>query len=199
MRGFRLGARVFAYCWCVTAISAATIDFEAQGPNAPSTFTGTLNSPLIIGIATFTGGQLLKNEVNTGPDTTVVYATTGNLPLYTDPIVVTFAQPVDNVGLLVTNLAPDIYTLADNKGNFITSAQLNAGDSSMLNLTDSGVTRLTISSAVLFGWTFAIDNVTYTPSTTVVPEPPTAILLAGLLLSSVMLRKPNRGGSQPRA
>lgn len=46
----------------VLAIAAGTakadlIDFETQGASAPNHFTGTLNSPLVIGIATFTGGN----------------------------------------------------------------------------------------------------------------------------------------------
>ena len=40
--------------------SASTIDFEAQAAGSGGNLTGIPDSPLTIGIATFTGGELLK-------------------------------------------------------------------------------------------------------------------------------------------
>lgn len=167
--------------WMTTAASATTIDFEAQGAGAPSTFNATLNSPLVIGIATFTGGKLLNNEAVAVPpsaDPTAVYATTGFLPGYADPLVISFSQPVSNVSLLVTNETPDTYTLSDNAGH---SSSLAIGNNvtQMLSLVDSGVTQVTVATAATAGWDFAIDNVTFT---TTVPEPSPTIPVAGALL-----------------
>lgn len=166
----------------VVAATATTIDFEAQGTSAPSAFNGVLNSPLTIGIATFTGGQLLKNETFGTPsaDTTVVYATNGFLTGYTDPLVIVFSQPVSNVGMIVTNETPDTYTLADNLGHS-TSLPIGNNVNQMLSLTDTGVTRVTIATNATVGWDFAIDNVTFTPS---VPEPAALAYLGVLLLGA---------------
>ena len=54
---------------------ADLIDFETQAAGRGGSFTGKVDSPLVIGIATFTGGELLKNEIG-GVDKTGVYATT---------------------------------------------------------------------------------------------------------------------------
>ncbi|MBV8833808.1 MAG: PEP-CTERM sorting domain-containing protein [Acidobacteriaceae bacterium] len=171
----------------VAAVNATTIDFEAQGTSAPSTFNTTLNSPLVIGIATFTGGKLLKNEAVAVPppaETSAVYATTGFLTGYTDPLVITFTQPVSNVSLIVTNQTPDTYTLADNLGH---SSSLAIGNNvnQMLSLTDTGATQVTIGTNATVGWDFAIDNVTFTVSSA--PEPNTIALMA-LGLAGALLK-----------
>ncbi|HZS56005.1 MAG TPA: hypothetical protein VFA65_16500 [Bryobacteraceae bacterium] len=163
----------------VTAITATTIDFEAQGATAPSAFNSTLNSPLVIGIATFTGGKLLKGEVG-GADATAVYATTGFIAGYTDPLIITFSQPVSNVSLVVTNETPDTYTLMDNLGG---SAPLAIGNNinQTLSLNDIGVTQVSISTAAPVNWDFAIDNVSFTTAVTSAPEPLTVLPIAGFL------------------
>ena len=171
----------------VAAVNATTIDFEAQGTSAPSTFNTTLNSPLVIGIATFTGGKLLKNEavaVQPAAETSAVYAATGFLTGYTDPLVITFTQPVSNVSLIVTNQTPDTYTLADNLGH---SSSLAIGNNvnQMLSLTDTGATQVTIGTNATVGWDFAIDNVTFTVSSA--PEPNTIALMA-LGLAGALLK-----------
>ncbi len=174
----------------VAATNATTIDFEAQGASAPSAFNGTLNSPLVIGIATFTGGKLLKNEA-ASVDATAVYATVGGVAGYTDPLVITFSQAVNNVSLMVTNETPDTYTLADNLGNsFGLTASANSNQT--LSLTDSGVTQITIATTATVGWDFAIDNVSFTSSA--VPEPSTvgffSLGLMAALLIAFKIRKP---------
>ncbi|MBV9404016.1 MAG: hypothetical protein JO211_01630, partial [Acidobacteriaceae bacterium] len=146
---------------CLAAARATTINFEAQGAAAPAAFDNKLNSPLVIGIATFTGGELLRNEA-AAVDLTAVYATANGAP-YADPLTITFSQAVSNVSLLLTNETPDTYTLADNLGHSNSTA-VNANTGQTLSLVDSGVTQMTIASAIPFGWDFAIDNVSFTPS-----------------------------------
>src|SRR5581483_2046640 len=161
------------------AMTATTIDFEAQGATAPAAFNATLNSPLVIGIATFTGGKLLKNEAG-GVDATAVYATTGFITGYTDPLVIAFSQPVSNVSLVVTNETPDTYTLMDNLGG---SVALAAGNNvnQVLSLSDIGATQISIGTASPVGWDFAIDTVSFTPAPTSAPEPLTAFPVAAFL------------------
>jgi hypothetical protein len=152
---------------------ADLIDFEAQGASAPSVFTGALNSPLVIGDATFTGGQLLFDE-NFSLDETAIYATTnfyGNTYSYANPIVITFATPVDGFSILVISGVDNSYTVADNLGGS-TSSFLGELGSQTFSLPDAGIGSVTITSADdsedYPGITdFSIDNVSFTP----VPEP----------------------------
>ncbi|MDQ2842837.1 MAG: hypothetical protein M3Y72_17720 [Acidobacteriota bacterium] len=163
------------------AANATTIDFEAQGASAPSSFNGKTNSPLTIGIATFTGGELLRNSANSA-DKTAVYATT-NLAggRYADPLTILFAQPVSNFSVVLTNEIPDVYTVADNVGGS-SSLSPNANTAQTFSLTDAGITGVTIASASMVEWNYAIDNVTFTAATTSAPEPamflPVACVLA---------------------
>ena len=171
-------------------VRATTIDFEAQGANAPATFSNVLNSPLAIGIATFRGGQLLKNEANS-TDLSAVYATAG-MPPYLDPLTITFSQPVAGFSLTVTNNAPDTYIVADNLGGS-QSFGLNANTSQIFSLMDTGITGVTIVSATTTFWDFAIDNVTFSTASAVVPEPAIFLPAAGVLLGGVLLLRRYRG------
>jgi len=171
-------------------VRATTIDFEAQGATAPPAFSNVLNSPLAIGIATLRGGQLLKNESNS-TDVSAVYATAGGPP-YLDPLTITFSQPVAGFSLTVTNNAPDTYILADNLGGS-QSFVLNANANQIFSLADTGITGVTISSATTAFWDFAIDNVTFSTASAVVPEPATFLPAAGVLLGGVLLLRRYRG------
>ena len=154
------------------------IDFEAQGAGAPSVFTGTVNSPLVIGIATFTGGQLLNHESGPSPDQTAVYATANLAGGYTNPIPIHFSQPVSGFSILVTNLIADNYTVSDNLGG--SETLFIAGSSqAVFTLPDVGITSVTVQSAATGGqFDFAIDNVTFTPAAPPVPEPSSLALLS---------------------
>jgi hypothetical protein len=58
-------------------VGATVIDFEAQAADRGGDLTGIPDSPLTIGIATFTGGELLRGEVGLNADPTGVYASEG--------------------------------------------------------------------------------------------------------------------------
>jgi hypothetical protein len=161
----------------VGTAKADLINFEAQGASAPSGFNTTLNSPLVIGILTFTGGELLINEAG-GIDETAVYATTNSLGgAYTDPLTIVFSQAVGGFSIDVTDELPDSYTVADNRGGS-QSAVAGTNVTQLFSLTDNGITSVTISSATKSLWDFAIDNVQFTPTTAAVPEPSSLLLLA---------------------
>ncbi len=167
-------------------IGAATvIDFEAQAANTGGNLTGTPNSPLTIGMATFTGGELRDGEVGLPVDQTGVYASEGLFGSgETNPLVITFASPVTHFGVLVAN-ADDTknYIVSDNLGDSLTLALAGGGTAaSVFSLPGSGITTVDISSSDADAWSFAIDNVTFDPATTV-PEPKSLLLLAiGLML-----------------
>lgn len=172
---------------------ATTVDFEAQVANRGGNLTGIPDSPLAIGVATFTGGELLNSEVGLNADTSGVYASQGLFGSgETNPIVITFAIPVENFSVLVLN-GDDTrsYTVADNLGDSITTSLASAGalGNSTFSLRGNGLTTATITSANGDAWDFAIDNVSFT-ATTATPEPESLVLLGvGVLLLAALRSK----------
>lgn len=162
---------------------ADLIDFEAQGSGALSFFTGFPDSPLVIGNATFTGGQLLFQET-IAIDSTAVYGTAffGG-PGYTNPLTILFSEPVSGFNVQVTNEGADVYTVADNLGGSQSSV-LGMNDPHLFSLPDTGITSVTISGASPF-WDFAIDNVGFAPTGpppgSPVPEPAGIVPLISVL------------------
>ena len=177
---------IFTFC---VPLSAVTINFEAQGASAPSAFTGVPNSPFVVGIATFTGGQLLNKEVS-AIDVTAVYAT-ATVGKLADPLTITFSQPVSAFSLLLTNAVADTYVVSDDKGGS-QSLAVNQNTSQLFSLPDPGITSVSILSTITVPfWNFAIDDVTFTPAAVVntVPEPATLPVAGLLLVCSLLARK----------
>jgi hypothetical protein len=172
---------------------ATTIDFEAQAGGAtPTGFNNHVDSQLTIGVATFRGGELLKNEAG-GTDKTAVYATlagtTSPYPAagYLNPITITFSQAVSAFSLILTNNLADTYTVSDNQGG-TQSLALSAGVSQLFTLNDTGITSVSIGASDVTLDDFAIDNVLFTqgsaPATA--PEPGTLWVLLTLLVAVVL-------------
>jgi hypothetical protein len=57
--------------------TASVINFNTQAADRGGNLTGIPDSPLPIGMATFSGGELLNAEVGLNVDQTGVYATQG--------------------------------------------------------------------------------------------------------------------------
>ena len=182
---------------------AATIDFESQAAGRGGALTGVPDSPLVIGIATFTGGELRHAEIGLPADQTGVYATEG-FGSDGNPLTITFSMPVTSLSLLVLNgeAANQTYTLSDNLGDSV-HAQLALPGSlqnsaATLSLSGRAITAVSVQSANTDFWNFAIDNVAFTP----VPEPSTCLLLvggAGFLACASRRRRGNhcvRGASE---
>jgi hypothetical protein len=180
---------------CATALpaAAAVIDFEAQAANTGGNLTGIPDSPLAIGIATFTGGELRDGEIGLNADQTGVYASEGLFGSgETNPLVITFASPVSNFSVFVAN-GDDVrsYTVSDNLGDSVTMPLASAGglDAATFSLPGNGLKMVDISSANANAWDFAIDNVTFTPATST-PEPESLLLLAaGVGLLAAVCRR----------
>ena len=170
------------------AAHADIVNFDAQAAGHPSVFTGVPDSPLTIGIATFTGGQLLIHEQGGPADQTGIYATTNNAypGVYKNPITISFSQAVSGFSLVVTDNFPDTYTVTDNLGDLVAST-LAPDSFHTFTLPGSGITSVSIkASGGPFDVDFAIDDVTFTPiGTTVTPEPSSLLLLGtGLLMGT---------------
>jgi hypothetical protein len=175
--------------------TATVIDFEAQAANRGGNLTGIPDSPLTIGIATFTGGELRSGLINLPADETGVYASEGLFGSgETNPLVITFATPVSNFSVLVANgdAQNQTYTVSDDLGD---SASVTLALSGSLNnaaktvaLSASDIRTVSITSANVSFWNFAIDNVTFSA----VPEPMSvSLVLVGLGVAFACRR--NRG------
>jgi len=174
----------------VSPAHATVIDFETQAAQKGGNLTGVPDSPLTIGLASFTGGELLHGEVGLKADATGVYASEGLFGSgETNPLVITFSAPVQDFSLLVLN-GDDTrsYTVADDLGELLTKSLASAGSlgAATFALPGSALTRVTLTSANTDAWDFAIDNVTFTPSANVAPEPQAMLLSGvGLLLMAI--------------
>ena len=173
--------------------SATIIDFEAQAANRGGNLTGIPDSPLTIGIATFTGGELRSGLINLPADETGVYVSEGLFGSgETNPLVITFATPVSDFSMLVANgdAQNQTYTVSDELGD---SASVILALSGSLNnaaktvaLSGSDITTVSITSANVSFWNFAIDNVTFSA----VPEPMSvSLVLVGLGVAFCCRRK----------
>lgn len=174
---------------CNAHATPVLVDFDAQAQavSAPDAFSGKLDSPLQIGSATFLGGQLLTNEINS-TNTTGVYGTTSYVGTagYMNPLTVLFSSGVSNVSLDLTNNLNGLFTVTTNLGEIVT-ADLGFNTSHTFSLTGTGITSLTVTQAGP-NFVYSIDNLSYNIAAT--PEPNSLVLLGtGLLGAAAAFRR----------
>ena len=168
-------------------VSATVIDFETQAANRGGSLTGIPDSPLSIGIATFTGGELRNGLINLPADETGIYVSEGLFGSgETNPLVITFAMPVSGFSVLVANgdSQNQTHTVSDDLGDSAIVTLALAGSlnnaARTVALPGSGIRTVSITSANANFWNFAIDNVTFSA----VPEPMSvSFVLSGLVLA----------------
>jgi hypothetical protein len=172
--------------------SAALIDFEDQLPG-PAVFSLTTSGQTLTYAfgsltATFNNGAILTNELLQTVDNSNVYATfSGSAPSLTNPLTITFNQPVANFSVDVLNAAAGNYELFDNAGHtdFFTLA-VQGGSIHTGTFATAG-TVISIQELTIVGdvfpvrFDFAIDNVKFdAPVAGGVPEPSTwAMMILG--------------------
>jgi hypothetical protein len=185
--------RIFVLALFVAAsLPAATIDFEVQAANAGGFLTGIPDSPLAIGLATFTGGELRSAEIGLPADESGLYATQGVFGAgESNPLTIQFSLPVGGFSVYVANGDNTAtYIVSDDLGDSISASlpSAGAGGARIFSLPGVGIRAVDISSSNTDGWNFAIDDVMFVAT----PEPgPGLLLLVGFsLLGYFVRRKP---------
>ena len=141
----------------VAPVTARVINFDTQAAGQGGIPTGIPDSPLTIGAATFTGGELLNGETGLNVDPTGVYASEGIFGSGgdTNPVVISFSSPVDDFSVLVLN-GGDMrtYMVSDNLGDSITESLPSAGalGAATFSLAGNGLTTVSISSLITAEW-----------------------------------------------
>lgn len=184
---------ILCFWQCVLMASAAAlpadatvINFDAQAASHGGNLTGIPDSPMTIGIATFTGGELRGGEVGLNADQTGVYASEGLFGSgETNPLQITFALPISDFSVYVVN-AENVqsYTVSDNLGDSVTMSLASSANlgAATFSLPGTSITSVTITSANADAWDFAIDDTTFTTAISITPEPESFLLVgAGLV------------------
>jgi hypothetical protein len=182
--------------------SAITINFDDQGLTGPSVFAAagpaqTIDVATAAGNVRFEGGVILDNTSSLPANQTALYGTAhfGD-PTLTNPLTITFDNPITNFFLDVFNgLTVDIdYRVSDNAGNsavFTLPPNLSGGKTTI----GFAATGTIVSIEAISGlpdFDFFIDNITFNEPLPpgIVPEPATTLLLGGSLAAlAVFARK----------
>jgi hypothetical protein len=167
------------------------IDFDSQGLTGPSTFAAANPIPQTIPITvsgitvTFNFGVILTQATNFPANQTSVYGTASFVPGMSNPMIITFSQPVTNFFMNLYNgqVTDATYEVSDNNGNsqnFTLPPNLSSGQS-LVGIAATG-TIITIEDITGSGsWDFLIDNITFNE-----PLPPSLVpdggTTVGLLL-----------------
>jgi hypothetical protein len=143
-----------------TAQEATTIDFEEfSGPE----FFGAVDPPLTIGLATFSGGQLLRAVSGLTANQSTVYGTADFCAGCARTIAITFSQPIRDFSILVMNGEPLTvsYTVEGDSGTSHTRTLAPFG-AETFSLTESAITSVSVRPTNPDPiWDFFIDNVTF--------------------------------------
>jgi PEP-CTERM motif len=189
-----------AFALTLVQARADLVTFEDQ-PSGPSIFAAAGPAQTLVYTfgtvtATFTGGVILTDESNETTDTSNVYATADfGSPTVTNPLTVTFNQPIKNFQIQILNALAGSYTMADNAGDSMNFSLATSGGSIETEGFAAAGTQVNILyNGAPDNFDFAIDNVTFDqPLGASTPEPNTIpILGAGLLaLFGLCLRRRN--------
>lgn len=150
----------------VTTPVQTLVDFE-QFTGRGETF-GAADPPLTVGIATFSGGQIIgASTANLPADPTVVYGTASFCAGCARTITIDFATAVSDFSVFLMNGQPATveYTIQDNFGGTDTWSLVSNAESGAktISLPIDGIVQVVITpSGTPESWDFLIDNVRFT-------------------------------------
>ena len=145
------------------------IDFDSQGLTGPSTFAAANPIPQTIPITvdgitvTFHFGVILTNTTNLPANQTSLYGTASFVPGMSNPMLITFSEPVQNFFMNLYNgqTIDTTYSVADNNGNsqnFTLPPNLSGGQS-LVGIPATGTMIFIEDISSLGSWDFFIDNI----------------------------------------
>jgi hypothetical protein len=154
------------------APTTAVIDFE-QFTDVPSTFTSA-QPPLTVGIATFSGGQLLNLATNLPVNPTVVYGTASFCSGCAPTITIDFTQGVSDFSMFLMNGQPFTvtYVVQNDQGGTQTHTLVSTAQSGAVtvSLPQTGITHVEIRpTGEPPSWDFLIDNIEFTYNPAPIP------------------------------
>jgi hypothetical protein len=140
------------------------VDFEQL--SGPSVFSG-ITPPVTVGIATFSGGQVLDATTALPVDRSKVYGTAFFCPGCLPTITISFSHPVSNFSVFLMNgLGLTItYVVRDNFAGFkiVTLPANFLSGSGTVSLPEQGILLVLISGDSSTTWDFLIDDVQFAP------------------------------------
>jgi hypothetical protein len=169
-----------AACLAAAITCAVAAGAQAQAPtivdfeqfSGPSVFSSTdPHPPLTVGIATFSGGQILRETSALPADQSSVYGTAPDCRDCQSTLTITFARPVKDFSTLVLNGLAEVvsYTVLSDSGETQTktlSPNFESG-ADTFSLTAVGITSVAIrpSEPDPTFWDFFIDDVRFAEAT----------------------------------
>jgi hypothetical protein len=198
-RFIKIGFILSAFTAMTFQSFGTVIDFDSQGLTGPSLFADANPIPQTIPITvdgitvTFNFGVILTQTTNLPADQTSVYGTASFVPGMSNPLVITFSQPVTNFFMNLYNgqTTDATYNVSDNNGNsqnFTLPPNLSGGQSLVgIAATGSIMTIQDISGTGT--WDFFIDNIGFNQA---IPTPDggttVGLLLMGLTAICVLAK-----------
>jgi hypothetical protein len=187
LRALFSGIAFASACLAAQTAGATLITFEDQPPG-PDNFAAAGPAQTLVYTAgavtaTFTGGVILTNETSETTDFTNVYATASfGDPTLTNPLVVTFNEPILNFQIQILNAIAGNYELSDNAGHSdFFSLATTGGSIETVGFPATG----TVVDITFLGpadgtttFDFAIDNVTFNQPLGGIPEASTWAMMA---------------------
>jgi hypothetical protein len=141
-----------------------TITFEAF--SGPSTFAAAQPAPVVLPIATISGGAVMTAVTNLPVNTSTVYGTAASCSDCIPQLTISFTRPMTSVRLQLMNGATtsESYTVVSNgvSATKVLAANEQAGSAGQVTLTGTNLRQVTISETDFDGsYTFLIDNIRY--------------------------------------
>ena len=145
--------------------AATVIDFEQFTGRGPL-FT-VADPPLTVGVATFSGGQIIGASTSSLPaNQTIVYGTANACDGCVRTLTIDFSQPVSDFSVFLMNGETSTveYTIQDSGGGTRTVSLLSNSQSGAQTITlpTTGIVQVLITTTATEGpWDFLIDNVQF--------------------------------------
>jgi hypothetical protein len=203
-RFIKIGFILSAFTAMTFQSFGTVIDFDSQGLTGPSVFAQASPIPQTITInvsgitVTFNFGVILDQTTFLPADQTALYGTASFIHGMSNPLIITFSQPVTNFFMNLYNgqTTDATYNVSDNNGNsqnFTLPPNLSGGQSLVGIAATGTIITILADEGITGSWDFFIDNITFNEPLppNLVPDGGTTVglLLMGLTAICVFAKK----------